>query len=67
LGEISRLDLDPFETQRDAEAKLKTATIDAPRLPVPVRIPMYAIGAGEAGHALEGHLVVRPCDVPERI
>jgi hypothetical protein len=28
---------------------------------------MHAIGAGEAGHALEGHLVVRPCDVAERI
>ena len=37
-----RLDLEPFQARRHAEAKLKPAAINAPNLPMPARLAMNA-------------------------
>ena len=60
LGERPRLDLEPFQARRHAEAKLKPPAVDAPHLPMPARLAMDAGAAAKSGHAFQGH-ALKPC------
>ena len=58
LGEAARPDLQPIEARGQTQAQIEVATVDAPRFPMPARVPVHAVGAGKTSHALKGHPVI---------
>ena len=49
-----------LEAGRHAQTQVQVPAIDAACFPMPARVPVHAIGAGEASHALQRHPVAKP-------
>ena len=60
LDKSARPDLKSLEARGQTEPQIERTPVYAARFPVPARIPVHAVGAGEASHALERHPVESP-------